>query len=408
MKAPLTYCFVTALLLQLFCNPIKAQAPGCKLLPPVARIDFGKGEVEDFNQAALYNYDRIYGSCPTDGHYTFTSATYDCFAGDWFTITADHTPGDINGNMMLVNASPSGGVFLKKALTGLKGGGTYEVSMWMINVCRLGICCSSLSPDVSFSLHSIGGSKLASFRIGDLPQRNTAQWRKFAGYFTLPAGESSVVLIMSNSTVGGCGNDFALDDISFSECVPIKPEVAKMPAKKAAPPKKTPPKPVAEPVVKLTSPPNRSMAKAIPEKLPAPARTTAPNNNLLPPFKPSGPPPTVLRTRANPLAKEIATGTAELQIALYDNGQVDGDTVSVYHNNELVISRARLSQAPLRLKVKVDATNPYHELIMVAHNLGAIPPNTSLMVISAGNQRYQVNISSSEQQNAKVVFRWQE
>ncbi|OLY91399.1 hypothetical protein SAMN05444008_1219 [Cnuella takakiae] len=407
MKAPLTYCLLTLLLLQLFCNPLLAQPPGCTLQPPVARIDFGKGEVDDFNQAALYNYDRIYGSCPTDGHYTFTSATYDCFAGDWFTITADHTPGDINGNMMLVNASPSGGIFLKKAITGLKGGGTYEVSMWMINVCRLGICCSSLSPDVSFTLHSIGGRKLASFRIGDLPQRNTAQWRKFAGYFTLPAGENSVVLTMSNSTVGGCGNDFALDDISFSECVPIKPDVAKMPAKKATPTKKTTPKPVAEPVVKLTSAPNRAMAKASPEKLPAPAPTNT-TNNLLPQFKPSIPPPPLVRSRSNPLAKEIFTGTAELQIALYDNGQVDGDTVSVYHNNELVISNARLSQAPLRLKVKVDAANPYHELIMVAHNLGSIPPNTSLMVVTAGEQRYQVNISSSEQQNARVVFRWQE
>jgi hypothetical protein len=408
MKAPLTYCFLTLLLLHFFYKPLQAQPPGCKLLPPVAHIDFGKGEVDDFNQAALYNYDRIYGSCPTDGHYTFTSATYDCFAGDWFTISTDHTPGDINGNMMLVNASPSGGVFLKKAIGGLKGGGTYEVALWMINVCRLGICCSSLSPNVSYELRSSSGRKLAAFRIGDLPQRSTAQWRKFAGYFTLPAGESSVVLTMSNSTVGGCGNDFALDDITFSECVPIKPDVAKVPAKKAAPIKKPTPKPIAEPVVKLTSAPNRSMAKASPEKLAVPARTTAQNNTLLPAFKPSVPPPTVLRTRANPLAKEIAIGTAELQITLYDNGQVDGDTVSVYHNNELVISRARLSQAPLRLKVKVDAANPYHELIMVAHNLGAIPPNTSLMVVTAGEQRYQVNISSSEQQNAKVVFRWQE
>jgi hypothetical protein len=41
---------------------------------------------------------------------------------------------------------------------------------------------------------------------------------------------------------------------------------------------------------------------------------------------------------------------------------------------------------------------------MVAENLGSIPPNTSLMIVTAGTKRYEVFISSSEQKNAKVVF----
>lgn len=404
MKAPLFFLMGTLLAY----THALAQPAGCRLRPPSVHIDFGKGEVPDFNPAALTNYNRIYGSCPTDGHYTFTPATYDCFAGDWFTITADHTPGDVQGNMMLVNAAPQGGVFLRRTIGGLKAGSTYEVAMWMINVCRLGICCSSLSPDVSFVLSTTGGKKLAGFRIGDLPQRNTAQWRKFAGYFTIPHGEGTIVLTMLNSTVGGCGNDFALDDITFSECVPIQPDVAKtrVVVKTQAKPKT----PIKETVVKLSAPPNRSMAKTpIPEPIktePAKPMVADPVTTTRP--KPVSPPPAVLRNRANPLVRQIATDASELLIDLYDNGQVDGDTVSVYHNNELVIAAARLSQAPLRLRIKIDAANPHHELVMVAHNLGSIPPNTSLMVVTAGDQKYQVNIAASEQKNARVVFEWKE
>lgn len=387
-----------------------AQPGGCILKSPIVHIDFGRGsEVRDFNTASLSNYNRIYGSCPTDGHYTFTPATYDCFRGDWFTLTQDHTPGDTEGNMLLVNASPSGGVFFRRPVGGLQGGRTYELALWMINVCRLYICCSSLSPNVAFVLSTPGGKKLAAYRIGDLPQRTEPQWRKFAGYFTMPAGETTVVLTMLNSTIGGCGNDFALDDITFRECVPPKRAVAVVPKQKAPVVKKEPvaPKtPSKKPAVKNT--PSEPVAKTtLPKKekkeapvlaLPAPAPRTV---DVVPV-------PPVLRTRANPLIRQIETGTGELQIDLYDNGEIDGDTVSVYHNNKLVVSGARLSQAPIRLRIRVDAANPHHELVMVAHNLGTIPPNTSLMIVTVGEKRYQVNIASSEQKNAKVVFQWKE
>jgi hypothetical protein len=46
------------------------------------------------------------------------------------------------------------------------------------------------------------------------------------------------------------------------------------------------------------------------------------------------------------------------------------------------------------------------ELTMVAENLGRIPPNTSLMIVEAGDQRFEVRITSTEQKNAVVRFRY--
>jgi hypothetical protein len=99
---------------------------------------------------------------------------------------------------------------------------------------------------------------------------------------------------------------------------------------------------------------------------------------------------------------EVPAG--EIKIDLYDNAEIDGDTVSVYHNNKLIISAAALSDKPVSFRIKVDAQQPHHELIMVADNLGSIPPNTSLMIITANGKRSEVFISSTEQKNAKLVI----
>ena len=116
----------------------------------------------------------------------------------------------------------------------------------------------------------------------------------------------------------------------------------------------------------------------------------------------------MLRTRDNQLVKEIETLPGGIKIDLYDNGEIDGDTVSIYHNGVLIVSEAALSQKPISFTIQVDAMQPHHELIMVANNLGSIPPNTSLMMVSAKDQRHQVFISSSQQKNAKVIINLKE
>jgi hypothetical protein len=116
------------------------------------------------------------------------------------------------------------------------------------------------------------------------------------------------------------------------------------------------------------------------------------------------PPPPAITRRENEIYKRIETGVGEIRIDLYDNGEIDGDTVTIYHNNKLAVSKARLSAQPITLRIKIDPDNPYHELVMVANNLGSIPPNTSLMIVTAGDRRYEVFISSNEQKNAKVIF----
>ena len=114
----------------------------------------------------------------------------------------------------------------------------------------------------------------------------------------------------------------------------------------------------------------------------------------------------LLRSRENNLIQTLLINSADVTVKLYDNGEIDDDTISVYLDKKLVLSKKRLSAAALSINLKMDESNPEHELIMVADNLGRIPPNTSLMIVTAGDQRFEVRITSTEQKNAMVRFKY--
>ncbi len=124
------------------------------------------------------------------------------------------------------------------------------------------------------------------------------------------------------------------------------------------------------------------------------------------PIEKTLPQPDVIRKRNNELVKIIYTSAKEIKIDLYDNGEIDGDTISVYHNNKLIISKKGLTDKPLSFTIKADENVAVHEFVMVAENLGSIPPNTALMIITAGGKRYELFVTSTEQKNAVVVVEY--
>jgi hypothetical protein len=119
------------------------------------------------------------------------------------------------------------------------------------------------------------------------------------------------------------------------------------------------------------------------------------------------PKPAVLINRSNEVMKTLTVSDPEVTVKLYDNGEIDGDTISVYLDNKLMLSSKRLTTAPLIIKFKIGDDNTIHELTMVAENLGRIPPNTSLMIVESGEQRFDVRITSTEQKNAVVRFKYE-
>lgn len=151
----------------------------------------------------------------------------------------------------------------------------------------------------------------------------------------------------------------------------------------------------------------KPVAKTEKKTVPPPATVTEPKKEETtavphPPVTKVLPKPEILKKRENDLVKTITTSAKEFKIELYDNGEIDGDRISVYHNNELIISNKTLSDKPISFTIHADENSPGHEFVMVAENLGSIPPNTSLMIITAGGKRYELFVTSTEQKNAVV------
>lgn len=93
--------------------------------------------------------------------------------------------------------------------------------------------------------------------------------------------------------------------------------------------------------------------------------------------------------------KEIEVSSDSVRVDFYDNGEIDGDSISVFFNDQLLGANLLLSTRSLHMNIKLDTTREFNQLAMFANNLGSIPPNTALMLISDGRNRYEVRLSSS-------------
>ena len=102
---------------------------------------------------------------------------------------------------------------------------------------------------------------------------------------------------------------------------------------------------------------------------------------------------------------EISVSSDSLRITLYDNGSVDGDTISVFYNKLPIVAHQGLNAQGYNFYLQLDRTADVHDISMFAENLGKIPPNTALMVIHDGLKRYEIFLTSTLTTNGTVRIR---
>ncbi|MBC7886768.1 MAG: gliding motility-associated C-terminal domain-containing protein [Ferruginibacter sp.] len=199
-----------------------AQVCTGSLGDPVVNVNFGSG-VNPGNQlqAASTTYNFTSSICPNDGSYTVVNSTAGCFNSSWHTIAEDHTPNDASGYIMLVNASVTPGDFYVDTVKNLCANTTFEFAAWILNVLLPNACGSNpIRPKLTFTIETITGAVLGSYSTGDIASSGTPTWKQYGLFFTTPINTNSVVIRLTNTAPGGCGNDLALDDITFRPCGP--------------------------------------------------------------------------------------------------------------------------------------------------------------------------------------------
>ena len=91
-----------------------------------------------------------------------------------------------------------------------------------------------------------------------------------------------------------------------------------------------------------------------------------------------------------------------IELRFYDNAEIDGDSIAVFLNGRLLKEHILLAEQAYIMKISVKDLLQDNELVMVAENLGTIPPNTSLMVAVVEDKKYEAHLESTMGSSALV------
>jgi len=169
--------------------------------------------------------------------------------------------------------------------------------------------------------------------------------------------------------------------------------------------------------------PTKSELKKLEKQKEIQEKKPEPDTKELPPAINIEPPPKVPSVTPNPpVAEEVRVeemksrkknevstlrvNSRTINIKVYDNGIIDDDTVTIYFNNKLLVDKKRLSDKAIEFSIQLEDRPDFQEIIMYAENLGSIPPNTALMVVTAGDKRYELYASASMEENAVLRFEY--
>lgn len=163
----------------------------------------------------------------------------------------------------------------------------------------------------------------------------------------------------------------------------------KKPAEVKPPPKKPVPPIVKENIPKQPKPDDKITAK--PDVQPAPPK---PSELLI-----------IKNERSSKVIQTIKTKESSIRILLYDNGEIDNDTVTVFFNNKVILEKFMITDKAKELIIPV-SRNSENLIELFANNLGTIPPNTALLVIYAGEKRYELHASYDLKNNAGILVEY--
>lgn len=171
--------------------------------------------------------------------------------------------------------------------------------------------------------------------------------------------------------------------------------------RKPVPPKVVPhaaPKPSAP---EKTQPLTKAITSTIPHEN-QPAERIERDNKPIPLERPGY---NGYENRKSEVVRTIILSEPTFHLKFYDNGEIDGDSISVFYNGKLILSHQRLSDTAISLTLTLDKNVKENVVTMYADNLGTIPPNTAVMIVTAGDKRYEVRLESDLGKSGSVIFK---
>jgi len=159
-----------------------------------------------------------------DGDYVLATDSQQGFTA-WSSI-GDNTTG--TGYMMLVNADDNQSGEFYRATVPLTANTSFDFLTNIVNVNSQGdfdFCTTNqgglVLPDVTMQIEDLSGNIIATIDTGPIPFNPNPEWDEYSVTFSTDAQTSAVQVVLINNSVGGCGNDLAIDDITFRVAITI-------------------------------------------------------------------------------------------------------------------------------------------------------------------------------------------
>lgn len=111
---------------------------------------------------------------------------------------------------------------------------------------------------------------------------------------------------------------------------------------------------------------------------------------------------TILPERKKEIQRTIVLDTSFITLDMYDNGEIDGDTATLILDGKIIMDSKLLGLKPSSIALNLSTDKPEHLLELFANNLGSIPPNAALIVLTCNRKRYEINLSSNGTANGSV------
>ena len=150
-----------------------------------------------------------------DGFYAITNNTSNAASFAAWENFDDHTIGDTDGKMLVINASLTAGEFYRRSLNNLIKQTDVTLSFWVRDICPT----CTIKPNVTYRIEDALGNVLITDSTGPLNTApNPAGWNEFT-LTTNTGNNTELQLVLINNGPGGSGNDLAIDDISLKQFV---------------------------------------------------------------------------------------------------------------------------------------------------------------------------------------------
>ncbi len=213
-----------------FIVQINASSTPCTTLPTVLYSNtFGAGSATPSKTLPYATDSTGYTGITTTGTMTNNSNDYTIInnpktADTNFISIGDHTTG--SGDMFVVASNALPTVVYQTKVSGLCTNLLYSFNAYVVNVSDTTAenFCNAVGgyevPNLTFEMVDAGSNPsnplvLSSLNTGNIWNHT---WQSYGMRVALPSSSGTIYLRIVNNGGGGCGNSFALDDITFGLC----------------------------------------------------------------------------------------------------------------------------------------------------------------------------------------------